>query len=101
MGSIKPTIDKSALPCYCDLFRRYIELGLDGNFKQRDREFKPKKSAAAIFGKNPKTLDRMMTEGRLAFIRISGSVVFHIPTSADLLKSRQDWKPCPDCPDSL
>jgi hypothetical protein len=99
MATLQSRTDESELPCYCDLFSLYIGLGLDGNFEKRDREFKSKKSAAGIFGKNPKTLDRMVAEWRLAFIRVGGSVLIHIPTSAALLKRRQNWTPCPKCPD--
>jgi hypothetical protein len=98
-GQGQPDFDDSKLPCYCILFDRYIGLGENGDFKRRDREFKDRKSAAPIFGKQPKTLERMMEDGRLAWIRIGGSVLFHIPTCAALLRRREFWKSCPRCPE--
>jgi hypothetical protein len=84
--------------CYCKLFDRYIELGQNGDFVLRDREFKDRRSAAAIFGKRPKTLEHMVDDGRLAWIRVGGSVLIHIPTSATLLRGGELWKQCRRCP---
>ena len=84
--------------CYCTLFNRYIDLGIRSKLKEREHEFKDRKSAAAIFGKSPKTLDHMIEENRVASIKVGGSLLIHIPTSAALLRARKLWETCPKCP---
>jgi len=90
----------SALPYYHDLFNRYIELGVNGDFDQRDREFKDRKSAAAILGRRPNGLDHMIDDGRVAYIRVGGTLWIHIPTSSTLLRQRKRWDPGPQFPET-
>lgn len=107
--SIKPRLRKETAPCgevvcdgeldYVQIFNRYVELGLDEKFKERDRDFKDRKSAAPIFGKSPKGLDHMIEDGRVAYIRVGGTVLIHIPTSSALLRQRKRWDPGPGFPE--
>ena len=79
------------LPGHAQLFNLYVEMGLNEKFKERDREFKDRKSAAAIFGKSPHGLDHMIEDGSVACIRVGGTVLVHIPTSSALLRQRKRW----------
>jgi hypothetical protein len=108
--SIKPPLRKETAPfrkIACDgellgyeqIFNRYVELGQDDKFEERDREFKNRESAAAIFGKSPKGLDHMIEDASVASIRVHGTVWVHIPTSSALLLQRKRWDPGPGFPE--
>lgn len=99
-GQSEPDFDNSNIPCYCILFDRYIGLGTDGHFEERDREFKSRKDAAPIFGKSEKGLDHMIEDGRVASIKVGGTVLVHVPTSSVLVQQRErwNWDGCPRCP---
>ena len=87
--------------CEEHLYERYFRQGRQGNFKQRNDEFKNRKSAAAIIGKTVKALDHMIDEDRIASIKVGGSVLVHGPTSEVLLRNRDRWgrclRNCPEC----
>jgi hypothetical protein len=83
---------------YDQLFNRFIGLGANGNFEQRDREFMGRKAAASLFGKSPNGLDHMIEDGRVAHIRMGGTLLIHIPTSRALLRQGKRWEHGPSSP---
>jgi hypothetical protein len=85
-------------PSYEQIFDRYIDLGLNKKFEERDREFKNRKSAAPIFGKSANGLDHMIEDGRVACIRVGATWLIHIPTSSVLLRQGKRWECGPSFP---
>jgi hypothetical protein len=99
-GQTQSEAEDSKLLSYRDLFDRYIELGVNGDFEQRDREFKNRKAAAPILGRSPTGLDYMIEDGRVAYIRVGSTLLIHIPTSSALLRQRKRWDPGPGYPET-
>ena|SRR2546425_9660603 len=102
MKPIYPGLDESWVFCPEHLQKRYVRLGVDEYFEQRDREFKDVESAARIFRIEPKTLrSTWIAEHRIAWIKIGGSLWVHIPASEVLLRKRKPWELSLNCPECL